>query len=820
MKKQASALALTLVSLLGSGTEEPAGVPAPEAAILSELARRPYDAALYRQALELARGRMDGEGQMLHWGKWLYWSLDYAGRTAEADQVGLELAKIHPGWNADRTTLDAWRSSVLAAVDAASRAKQYRLAGHLLGKLLDLDPADAELTRAYEQLFDKAGGAASGGAFTAERVRRKSPKWLADQNRKHAAWEKAFEKRTKHYKIITNISYEFAETVAVVMEEMFDFYQDVYGYRKVPPVVTLAIHRKRSDFDRYCLEMFGESYQLGMGGWFYDKEMTVAAYDRSETGQDLTDLYRVLFHEASHQFMHLLTKKTQQRPPTWLNEGTASYFEGCELQADGSIVKNKPALGRIREWEGYEAGDERHSLEDLVTCAHRDYDVTFYSYGWSLVYFLNNYENAAGELVYRQPYLDYLNSYTKKGPRDEEARLDESLRRAKEYFVDGVGDPEVGNWDAFENRWRTFVRAVVADTKKGEDFAQDLQERCRAYLDRRDFERALILAEQADDRRPQDLETFRLLALANEGLGRADVAAFWMTRHWELAWCAGDQDLADQAEKWLADKESGHVVQLYCNATRAMVSATEADMRASAEAGYPTLALLFASHALRALGLAHPVLSSLRAKMQSMCNEDLRLWQHAFAKEATSNQNWDGIDVVRYEHDGVIVNNPKEFGWPVERTEQPSLLAIAAPFDVRGHVQVDGKGTAYLLFGIGRNGRARARIAFDRGSGAPLVSIHKVDVEVDGETGSTTTVYEPVAGSPVADQAKIPFEVRLRADGGEVVVGETLVPLPAGWDMDRFDGSLALTVEDGSIALFSDIEVRPGEPFWPVEPAQ
>jgi hypothetical protein len=125
-----------------------------------------------------------------------------------------------------------------------------------------------------------------------------------------------------------------------------------------------------------------------------------------------------------------------------------------------------------------------------------------------------------------------------------------------------------------------------------------------------------------------------------------------------------------------------------------------------------------------------------------------------------------------------------------------------------------------LLFGIGRDGRAQARIAFDRGSGTPLVSIQKVDVEVGGETGTTTTVFEPVAGSPIADQEKISFELRIRADGGEVVIGETLIPLPVGWDMDRFDGSLALTVEDGSIALFSDVEVRPGEPFWPVEPTQ
>ena len=788
----------------------------PALEIRRALAVLPYDAGLYRDLYDLATQRMDGEDAQLHWGKWLHWRYDYSGDLSNAEEIGAGLSLIDVDWNRDREIVSDWRESVLAASEKATKSRSYRVAGHVLGKLLDLNPSDKELNKAYSKLYGKAGEGASGGAFTAERVRRHSPKWLADQDRKHAAWSDAFSRRTKHYKIITNISYSFFETVSVVMEEMFAFYQQIFDYRKSAPTVTLAVHRKRSDFDKYCIEELGRSYGLGTGGWFADWEMTVAAYDRTESGRELTDLYRVLFHESSHQFMYLITKKrTKQAPPTWLNEGTASYFEGCELQADGSIVKNKPALGRLREWESLESSDRSHSLKDLITVPHRGYDGSYYSYGWALVYFLNNFENEEGELVYREAYLAYLKSYTKKGAKEPKAQAKESLDRAVRFFVDEVGDPDVPDWDAFEARWRAFTRNVVLESKKGPEFAETLQKRCDRYLGAGDYERALIMAEQADDRRPGDIETYRLLSRASEGLGRDSDAAYWMLLRWELAWELQDDDAREHAEEWLRANDRDYLVESYCDANAAMLTNTLEAMEHVAGQGHPALALLFASHSLRALGIDHPRLLGQVAKIQESCREDLRLWQRAYTHDSSRNTNWGGIDVVRFERDGVLINNPEEFGRPVEVCEQQALANLEPPFDVRGQVTVEGDGSAYLLFGIGANGRAQAGISFQLDDAGIRVALERLDRAVDTE-GDSYTSFRSAASQTVELSGAIPFEISVRLDGGQITIGEVRLPIPEGWEFERFEGRTALTTDEATIALFADIEIRPGRPFWPV----
>ncbi|MEY4070209.1 MAG: hypothetical protein RL721_823, partial [Candidatus Eisenbacteria bacterium] len=49
-----------------------------------------------------------------------------------------------------------------------------------------------------------------------------------------------------------------------------------------------------------------------------------------------------LFHEAAHQFVSLAT-----RAAGWLNEGLASFFEGCRILPNGTVLMNMPATHRL-----------------------------------------------------------------------------------------------------------------------------------------------------------------------------------------------------------------------------------------------------------------------------------------------------------------------------------------------------------------------------------------------------------------------------------------------------------------------------------------
>ncbi len=795
-------------------------------------------------ALLLACAEKDGDTEgVLRWGKWLWWSQAYTGEAKAAGETAARLQALTPSWDLDQAAVEAWIAEVRDAVRAASgSAKQYRLAGYLLGKLLDLQPGDPGLNKEFDALYDRAGSLAGGGAFTAARVRRRSPAFIAEQNRLHRDWQNPFRRKTAHYEILTNVSYEFFETVSVVMEDMYDFYQKIYDYKKKAPRVTLAIHRRRSDFDRYCQEELGRSLPLGVGGWFYDRKMTVAAYDRSETGTDLSDLWRVLFHEASHQFMYLLTeKKTKQDPPTWLNEGTASYFEGCELKADGSIVKNKPALNRILEWQQIERGRNAHTLEELVKCPHRSYDGSFYSYGWALVYFLNNYENADGDLVYRDAYLKYLRSYTRKGPKDPAEALEESYRRAYRFFVEEIDDPEVPDWQAFEDRWREYTRKIAREAQAGPEFATELQERCKRYLERGDFERALIAAEQADDKRPEDAETYRLLALASLGAGRPEDAVYWMVRHWERAWGAGDEEAAARAEEWLAAHDGEGVLQHYVGPTRRLQEAVREAMDAARGEGHPVLAMLFASHALQALGFPHADLEAALEELRELSGHDLRLWTAAFHGTPEDNVVAGGREIIRYDPDGVLVFCP-EGRFPTSTlSDDPRLRWLAPPFDLRGTIQVDGRNGAVIALGVSADGTPRSALRFQNGA---TVRLERIDVAFELENqGARSLVYQPVASLRLDPVQKFVFELRAGREGGELLVapapdalypegryaGEARPvegrktwrqPLPSDWSADRLSGQLGIAADQDTAALFSGLEVRISRPFWPVPPRE
>lgn len=829
---------------------------------LESLAFDPYAVGAYRVLYDVAKQDGDQEGQ-LRWGKWIYWSHAYTGNSSEADAIADELEDIWDGWNRDEKLVTEWQDSVQKAIrSAAGSAKQYRLAGHLYGKLLDLDPTDRDLLQGVERLESRAGSTASGGAFVADKIQRLPPKHIARVNRNHRDWENAFNRKTKSYEIYTNVSLEFFETVCVVMEEMNDFYRDIYDYNRKAPRLTLAIARRRSDFDRYAQEvLLAPGLPIGVKGWFYDKKLTVSAYDESEDASDLSDLWATLFHEASHHFTFLLTDRAKQDPPTWINEGTASYFEGCELKPDGSIVKNKPALNRVLEWTSIENSRRRHSLKEVITCPHRAYDGSFYSYGWALVYFLLNYEEndsragnpteaieatvavtpggkdapttgstgkeqdipyaiKPGKLVYRDAYLEYYQSYTKRS-RSKDDFHQEAYDRAVEMFVTEIADPEVPDWAAFEDRWRRFMEGVVREVHAGPELADTLQARCRGYLEAGDFERALIAAEQADDKRPNDGETYRLLALAQFGLESPGDAVYWMVRAWEQAWLAGEggEDLRAYAVDWLHENGGRDVLEDYCRATEVLLEESLAAVDNAIEDGHPAMGMLFASHMLRAAGIDHePVLRQIR-ELSELSGHSLNLWLHSYANRSPEdNRQISNTDSVRYDIDGVLVNCPDDRYWIYDRSEFPSLRWLEPPFDMRGAVQIDGESGAYVVLGMGLSGRPNSVLAFRPGAEVEFMNV-EFNREMRQGFNFTTTRLRGLGLLPLAAMDKIEFELQVDAEGkGEVRVGENSRPVPSEWTPDVLSGAFGVGAGNDTVALFSQLQVRTARPFWPVPP--
>ena len=823
------------------------------------LASSPYATEGYQVMREIAIAEDDLPAR-LRWSKWLYWSYRAAGDKKALEELEAELDELWADWNLDGVLLDEWIQATADTARKAGGKKQYRLAGHLMDKLLELDPANPKLQKEFEKLADKAGQELSGGAFVAAKVRKKSAKWIAKESAKHEDWENRFERKTEYYIIESNMDYVFFETLCAAMDQIHLFYKEVFDYQKKAPRATLAVHRKRSDFDRYTQELGAPAIPSeSVGGFWMSGRKTVNAYDRSYGDPNKTrdDLWNTLFHEASHQFTSLLMEKNERKriwTPAWLNEGTASYFEGCRIKSDGTIVKNDIAEGRLRSWWFLENSDRQKSLEQLVAHIRNtgpdhtgllSYEGDYYSYGWSFVYFLLNYEEndrrvyappitpgqgipteykavrRAGKLVYRQAYLDYLEHFSKVGNKDNDQYY--PMEMAKKFFIEDIGDPDVPNWDALEARWRKFTTSLYRELEAGWEFADVLQARCRGYLLAEDWERARITAEQADDKRPGDAETYRLLAEANYGAEREADALYWMLRHWEEIWKTGEEEAVLEIEEWLTDHGGKDLVNNYCVKTRETMAAIEDSMEEALAMGQPVMATMFASHAMMAFDCEFPELLASAEEMTEVSGQDLRMWQAAFDKGSDGDRKMrmnDGslIDAVLYQEDGVLIYDPAGRESPgYERCEAGVLASLAPPFAVRGKVAVDGN-AGRLMLGMSTSGSPQAEIAFYMdGQDNANVAVSLLSTQVDSQLGVAIPRRRRINDQFVGDSPEFTFEIHFHGeDRATMTVNEETFELSDKLIDRVLTGGIALASTEDTAVLFSDVEVRPNKAFWPV----
>ncbi len=559
--------------------------------------------------------------------------------------------------------------------------------------------------------------------------------------------------------------------------------------------------------------------------------------------------------------MSLIMDKSVKRgyyTPAWLEEGAASYFEGCVIKADGTILKNNVAEHRLRSWWALEHSSRRHTLEELVAHVRNtgpdknhmlSYEGEFYPYGWAFVYFLLNYEEGdrrvyappitpgqgipseyketrkAGRLVYRQAYLDYINFFAKEGNKHNDQYY--PLEIAKKIFVEDIGDPDVPNWDAFEDRWRRFTNSLYGEMLSGPEFADVLQARCRGYLLAEDYERARTSAEMADEKRPNDADTYQLLAMANEGEGLKGDAMYWMVKHWESVWQAGDEIATKEAEEWIASHGGKEILKNYIEPTKVALAATRKDMEGALEDGHPVLATLYATHAMQAFQMQIPDLIAQSKEMADLAGQDMRVWQAAYnlGSEANRKATTDSgslVDVVLYEEDGVLIFNPEGWAAPgIETTTVSNLQFLTPPYSMRGEIQLDGE-AAVIMLGIDRSGRAQIYLVFAKYNDIDdAILLKTVTYAVNSQEGQASLVPNTVGGLRWDRVDKIRFRLDVNEDGkGKITINdEEPIELPEEFNTRRLTGGFGITTGDGTAALFSNFQVRPSTAFWPVSVA-
>ncbi|MEZ6019513.1 MAG: hypothetical protein R3F17_05245 [Planctomycetota bacterium] len=303
----------------------------------------------------------------------------------------------------------------------------------------------------------------------------------ARSTRRRSAWSTArttsgrvYEVKGKYYILRSDMGYEFTHAFLDAMEQINAFYREVFGYKTRGGTMrscTIEVYKNRENSTAgNSRNAAGPSTRAR--AFFVPDENRVATYDPREEGGTIGDLWSTLFHEASHQFTRIVAPELKL---TWLNEGTASYFEGAFLQPGGSVATNRIPEGRLASL-AYQLKEEPLPLDDVLTYYQPgSYPGEYYSYGWGLVYYIHNYEDAKSERIYLPIYADFLASY-----KNVQKHTHDDIRaRFKEYFIDRAAVPGVTDQKQFETHWNKWIEDLAAIYFGGPEQAQVLLERAR-----------------------------------------------------------------------------------------------------------------------------------------------------------------------------------------------------------------------------------------------------------------------------------------------------------------------------------------------------
>ncbi|MFT7619455.1 MAG: hypothetical protein ACI97A_003109 [Planctomycetota bacterium] len=355
-----------------------------------------------------------------------------------------------------RTDIASHGKYLMREVIRLEKLQLYIAAFRLLNRVEELQGSSVESRTIRKRLLsegpnDIAVEDIAGGSDPLAGI---SAAWIAKHDEEHSDWAKHAIKETEHYTIKTNAGYEVLVIAATICEQLHSMYRDFYGVPSDREVrkVEVKIFKTNAEFQNYAPEGMKTA-----GGYFAGKE--IVTYD---TGGNRGHLWETLAHEASHQFTSLVSRGWQ---PTWLNEGTATWFEGVRILSNGRVRRNliPRYSNRLASFLRHTKGQESFTLSEILTTKPglSNYTGIHYSYGWALIYFLYNFTDDKGRLAYRETLKSYLVEGFAKQVESTQHVNDFEMRVIKPAKVAGIADLK-----SFEKVWKSWI-ADLGNTSTG-----------------------------------------------------------------------------------------------------------------------------------------------------------------------------------------------------------------------------------------------------------------------------------------------------------------------------------------------------------------
>lgn len=304
---------------------------------------------------------------------------------------------------------------------------------------------------------------------------------------------------SEHYILQANLEEEVVSLVADTMDDIHGYYVKLYLDGDEGAVsgakAIIRVHPTKASM----LENWSGASTVE--GWWSPGENKVTCYDTRTTTGSLEWMLETLFHEASHQFMTQLERKGGSAP-AWLNEGTASFFEGATAMADRRVLWPDAALKRLNSLVAMLGGSGAGpSFNDVIGYDQPgSYPGAYYAWGWGIVFFMQQYEDPESlEYVFRPRYAEYRERITSRGGGSRELFQEVFLNAGSPLGHETLAD--------FEATWRAWILDQVAPLHRGS--LKDRRVRRLALVER--YKQA---AESARDNRKAPVPSLELLTRA------------------------------------------------------------------------------------------------------------------------------------------------------------------------------------------------------------------------------------------------------------------------------------------------------------------
>ena len=285
---------------------------------------------------------------------------------------------------------------------------------------------------------------------------------------------------SKRYILECNLEEDVTHAVGDTMDDIFTSYVQIYlngDESRIPAAkATIRIHGDWSQMVNHYPGMADPRELTGLGGWWSPSENKVTNFDTRDQSGSLDEMLGTLFHEASHQFMTALSQRGGHSP-AWLNEGTASFFEGARAMQDHRVLWPDVAPGRLRSLKYFLSGGPGGPTVEQVIGYDKpgSYPGEYYCFGWGLVYYFQEFEDPSTlAYVWRPYYQEYLQKITTEGGHPRKL-FDEIFLRP--------GNP--GGFTSFEDfssAWSKWILETVAPMYSGNQPRHKRNERVKKYM--------------------------------------------------------------------------------------------------------------------------------------------------------------------------------------------------------------------------------------------------------------------------------------------------------------------------------------------------